>query len=106
MLNRAVGDNYFLSIEEQVYIHELPADQSRPIGRVDLSLSPVRGSELATGSSTVLTAPGQATLVEAIDTVSLPYLEIRDRRNSDVVTVIEILSPSNKRPGSDREQYA
>jgi hypothetical protein len=35
----------------------------------------------------------------------LAYVEIRDRRNRELVTVVELLSPSNKRPGSDREQY-
>lgn len=34
-----------------------------------------------------------------------PYLEVRDRRGRELVTVIELLSPSNKRPGEDREQY-
>jgi hypothetical protein len=36
------------------------------------------------------------------------YLVIRDRDRREVVTVIEVLSPANKRPGSDgyREYYA
>lgn len=34
------------------------------------------------------------------------FVEIRDaRRNHEVVTLIEILSPSNKRPGWDAQQY-
>jgi hypothetical protein len=33
------------------------------------------------------------------------YLEIRDRRGRELVTVIELLSPSNKRSGDDPEQY-
>ena len=32
-------------------------------------------------------------------------IEIRDRRNRRVITVIELLSPSNKTPGSDRDDY-
>jgi Protein of unknown function (DUF4058) len=36
---------------------------------------------------------------------NVPFLEIRDRLGHDLVTVIELLSPSNKRPGDDREQY-
>src|SRR5437867_3445004 len=34
-----------------------------------------------------------------------PFLEIRDRDNEEVVTVIELLSPSNKAPGKDRDHY-
>ena len=33
------------------------------------------------------------------------YLEVRDREGRDLVTVIELLSPSNKRAGDDRESY-
>lgn len=33
------------------------------------------------------------------------FVEIRDRQSRELITVIELLSPSNKRPGSDREQY-
>jgi hypothetical protein len=35
----------------------------------------------------------------------LSYLEIRDRRNRQLITVIELLSPANKRPGRYRDQY-
>lgn len=33
------------------------------------------------------------------------YLEVRDRSSGLVVTVVEILSPVNKRPGEGRESY-
>ena len=35
----------------------------------------------------------------------LAFVEIRDRRSRELVTVIEVLSPSNKQPGSTRDQY-
>ena len=34
-----------------------------------------------------------------------PYLEVREVATKEVVTVIEVLSPSNKRPGKGRETY-
>jgi hypothetical protein len=43
--------------------------------------------------------------LSAVDVERVPFLEIRDRLDREVVTVIELLSPSNKRPGPDREQY-
>ncbi len=33
------------------------------------------------------------------------FIEIRDHHTREVVTVVELLSPSNKRNGADREQY-
>jgi hypothetical protein len=39
------------------------------------------------------------------DVEKVRFLEIRDRQGRALVTVIEMLSPSNKRAGDDREQY-
>jgi hypothetical protein len=39
------------------------------------------------------------------DVEQVPFLEVRDRQGRELVTVIELLSPSNKRSGDDREQY-
>lgn len=39
------------------------------------------------------------------DEVRETYLEIRSVAEDRVVTVLEVLSPSNKRPGEGREQY-
>ena len=33
------------------------------------------------------------------------YLEIRERGNQELITLIEILSPSNKRTGKGRQMY-
>jgi hypothetical protein len=40
-----------------------------------------------------------------VDTEGESFIEIRDRRSRERVCVIELLSPANKRPGPDREQY-
>jgi hypothetical protein len=43
---------------------------------------------------------------ELVDVTREAYLEIRDRHSQEVVTVLELLSPSNKRSGgTDRAQY-
>ncbi len=39
------------------------------------------------------------------DVVRQGYLEIRDVATSEVVTVMEVLSPTNKRPGEGRRTY-
>jgi hypothetical protein len=40
-----------------------------------------------------------------VDHERLSYVEIRDRRDRELVAVLESLSPANKHPGPDREQY-
>jgi hypothetical protein len=44
-------------------------------------------------------------LLPAQDIERVAFLEIRDRKGRELVTVIELLSPSNKRAGDDRLQY-
>ena len=59
------------------------------------------------------TEVGRVGLVEAPVTVELlaadverlSFVEVRDRRNRELVAVVELLSPSNKRRGPDRSQY-
>jgi hypothetical protein len=41
----------------------------------------------------------------AVDIQRQSFLEIRDRASREFVTVLELLSPSNKYAGPDRDQY-
>jgi len=70
-----VQPDYIVKIDEHVYVHELPSEPRRLLGRADLSVE------------------------------HETFIEIRDRRSRELVCVVELLSPSNKRPGSNREQY-
>jgi hypothetical protein len=86
-----IEPQYFVALEEHVYIHELP-EEPRRIGRPDLSPA-------------VLEAPARGMLLKPVEVDRVPYLEILDRAGDRVVTVIEVLSPSNKGEGGDRERY-
>jgi hypothetical protein len=101
-----LAPHYIVKIDEHVYIHEPPAEQRTFLGRSDVFVasrqpSPAQGSATATVAST---APSQITL-PSVDVERISSLEIRDRRDRRLVTVIEVLSPSNKYSGPDREQY-
>lgn len=105
MLVPQLGPDYFVKVDEHVYIHEVPEERRRLWGRSDVQVG--RHSEApatSAGGAATEVAPCQVTLPE-MDRVGLSYLEIRDRRSRRLVTVIELLSPSNKRPGEDHEQY-
>jgi hypothetical protein len=109
LLNERTGDDYFAKVDDQVYIHELPPDRWRPLGRPDLSVKPTAGAAPAFASvGAQVAAPGEVEieLADPLDVVTLPYVEVIDRAGREVVTVIELLSPSNKTPGPDRDQYA
>jgi hypothetical protein len=108
VLGSQLRPRYIVKIDEHIYVHELPAASRRSAGRADVSL--VRGSRKSASkpvSATnvgLLDAPARVRL-PAIDHERLSFIEIRDRRDRELVTVIELLSPANKAPGPDREQY-
>ncbi len=52
-----------------------------------------------------LPAAERRLLGRAVDIERESFIEIRDRKTRELITVIELLSPSNKKPGPDREQY-
>jgi hypothetical protein len=65
----------------------------------------VTGGETNQAAVAVSDAPMTGVLSDAFDEERLSYIEIRDREGRELVTVVELLSPANKRPGADREQY-
>lgn len=98
-----VGEHYLVRIETRLYLHELSAEERRFIGRADVAVAaPGQRRERFTAAG--VAAPVQLVL-PAVDIVKQAFLEIRDRRNRRVVTVVELLSPANKTPGADRDAY-
>lgn len=100
-----VRPHYVVKLEEHIYIQDAP-DERTFIGKPDVAVMdwPARGREHGGGGSAT-TAPAHARIHPAAEVERLSYLEIRNRTDMRLVTVIELLSPSNKRPGRDREAY-
>jgi hypothetical protein len=103
LLAPQVSPRYVVRAEAQLYIHELPDRTRRLLGRGDVGISITTGRQ-ATTATMAPSAPIRGSL-PAVDIERIHYLEIRDRTNRQVVTVIELLSPSNKDSGADRDQY-
>jgi hypothetical protein len=93
---------YSASIDDRVYV-EGPERFVQPDVTVRWKLRPSRETS-ATASLAVLDAP---IVVEAEPLeIHEPYISIRDRRaNKHIITVIEVLSPTNKYSGTGRDQY-
>jgi hypothetical protein len=105
VLSGQVGANYLVKVEVRLHLHELPADERRYFGRADVgvTVSPA-GEPLHAASEGGVAAPVQLTLPE-VEVQRSSSVEIRDRRRRRVVTVIELLSPTNKAPGQNRDEY-
>jgi hypothetical protein len=106
-LSRQVRPKYVVRLEARVYIHE-PSAAERFAGEPDLGItrpdalpSPNRSSAAVVPAP----APAYGTLPAWVEIEKSRYLEIRDRSSDRVVTVIELLSPTNKYAGPDRDQY-
>jgi Protein of unknown function (DUF4058) len=99
-----LSQDYRVAIEKRVY-SSLPED-SVLVGVPDASVVSRSSSSQAV---TTLTTP----LSDSSVTVILPipqeiregYLEIRDIATGAVITTIEVLSPTNKRPGKGQNAY-
>jgi hypothetical protein len=103
-LSAQVLPRYIVLIDENVYLHDLSTEEARLVGRPDLSVAPLSGSGSQNAGVGVLEAPTQV-LIPAQDVEQESFLGIRDRLSRELVTVVELLSPTNKRPGEHREQY-
>lgn len=101
---------YRVVVEEAIYQTE--GQNSVLVGIPNVTVQKARrnqtkpGQELANGPSNDV-AVAQPILVDLPmpEVVRQGYLEIRDVATSEVVTVMEVLSPTNKRPGEGRRTY-
>lgn len=102
-LSPRVRPRYYVAIEERSYLAEPGAIEL--VGRADLAA--VRVGPRPAGGSSVSAATSGALAVEVPvpDEIRETYLEVREAESGEVVTVIEIFSPTNKCPGDGRVQY-
>jgi hypothetical protein len=106
VIGSQLAAHYIVKIDEHVYIHEPSAERRALLGRGDVLVAS-RQPASATGTAAA-TAPAGApaqVVLPVVDVEGVSYLEIRDRRERRLVTVVELLSPANKYSGPDREQY-
>jgi hypothetical protein len=99
-----VDPRYIVRIDEHVYVREAPDDPRRLVGRSDVLLSRPPTAQDAAAGAALLEPPVEVQL-PAVDLERLAYIEILDREDWRLVTVVELLSPSNKASGADRDQY-
>lgn len=93
---------YYVALEERVYVTE--PDQRTFVGRPDVAVIAPPEAE-----STPMLPPSEASVVAVQvplpDEVRETYLEVREAGTDSVITVLEVLSPTNKRPGRGRHLY-
>ncbi|MDJ0619446.1 MAG: DUF4058 family protein [Calothrix sp. MO_192.B10] len=105
-LNPQLRPKYKVAIEKRVY--QTIDDDSLLIGVADVAVQNVQKAQIPEPVNVAVASP----VVEAVtvdlempETVKETFLEVRDVVTQEVVTVIEILSPKNKRSGEGRNSY-
>lgn len=98
---------YRIVVEKRVY-QSTRDENSLLIGIPDVTIQRrLNQSESIEGNIAIATPATQPITVRLPmpESVKQSYLEIREVQGGEVVTVIEVLSPSNKRAGEGREAY-
>jgi len=96
---------YRVAIEQRVYVANM--EGLFFLGRPDVSVlgtKPPAGPAAGTAASIAVIEP-MTVEVPLPDHLREGYLEVRDVATGEVVTVLELLSPTNKRPGEGRRLY-
>lgn len=103
-IGAAAGPMYVVRLQAHIYLHELAESDRSLVVRADLGVSARHEDDRGGGGTAVLEAPIMVDL-PVVDREKSSYIEIRDRDQNTLVTVIEMLSPANKYSGPDREAY-
>lgn len=100
---------YRVVVEEAIY--QMSGQDSVLIGVPDITLVNQRAVSTRATGTVALEAPIQSSALPIAVTLPMPetvrqgYLEIREIATDTVITVLEVLSPANKRSGQGRTDY-
>jgi hypothetical protein len=101
-LTPQIVPEYRVSIEERIYT--APAE-TLLVGITDVAVTNRDGAKLKSIVATPTLTPPIKVSVPIPEEVTERYLEVRSTKTNAVISVIEILSPKNKRSGTGREAY-
>jgi len=94
---------YRAAIEERVYVTDVEGPFF--LGRLDVSVVEVGRTAGPAMQAPVALVEPRIVQVPLLDRIREGYLEVREAATGDVVTVVELLSPTNKHPGEGRRLY-
>lgn len=101
-LDDQLSDRYRVAIEKRVY--QTTPDDSLAIGIPDVAVIGQSSPSDSTSSTTAVAEPMTIEL-PMLEEIQERYLEVREVGSGQAVTVIEVLSPKNKRVGEGRQAY-
>ena len=108
-LTHVLPRGYYADVEQHVWLQGADPDEREPFAVPDNYVADRNGTDHANGGGVAtLTATAvntEVTLPKPARRKGSKFVEIVDQPGNRVVTVIEILSPSNKDAGDDRDAF-
>ena len=102
-LNPQITPKYRAAVDKRVYMDTLLV--GIPDNTVFQQISGIQSPAGASNKPTAVVSKPERVTVPMVEEVTERYLEIREVMTHKVITVIELLSPKNKRGGEGRKQY-
>jgi hypothetical protein len=102
-INRQLPEGFAASVDQYVWVHE-PAGERTHSVKPDVYVSELAPRGRTTTAVKTIKAPRRITL-PAPERRQHRFVKIEDLEAKRVVTFVELLSPTNKRPGDDRVAY-
>ncbi|EDX74636.1 hypothetical protein MC7420_6114 [Coleofasciculus chthonoplastes PCC 7420] len=98
-LNPVLNPKYRAAVDKRVYL------DSVLVGIPDTTVIQQTPNRTTTSTSAAVLSQPERVAIPMLEEVTERFLEIREVATRNVITVIEVLSPKNKRSGEGRSQY-
>lgn len=108
-LTRLLPPGYYADVEQHVWLQEEDPDDRQPFAVPDGYVADKNGGPATAGggvATLTATVPNtEVTLPKPAKRKGPKFVRVVDQKGNRVVTVVEVLSPSNKAAGDDRDSY-
>ncbi len=101
-LTPQIVPKYRVSIEERIYTS---VDDNLLVGIADVAVTRRTSELISTGTTAVKQAEPSRVRVPIPEEVTERFLEVKSTQTGELITVIEVLSPKNKRSKDGRKAY-
>ena len=103
-LTRVLPRGYYADVEQHVWLRGDDSDDRLPFAVPDAYVAD-RGDGGGVATAVAVAPSTEVTLPKPARRKGPRYVAVVDKPGNRVVTVVEVLSPSNKEPGDDRDNY-
>jgi Protein of unknown function (DUF4058) len=103
-LNAVLPTGYRAAADRYIWIHEPDADERKRVAP-DVFIVESEKESARPGTAGVATPASAAVIFPAVKREGNKYLKIVEAKTHRLISVIELLSPTNKKAGPDREAY-